>query len=275
MSGFFDTPVAYLKGVGPQRAALLNKELKIFTYADLIQHYPFRYEDRTRFYAVGEIQEDMPYVQLKGTITGKEVVGAGFKKRMVCYFQDATGQIELVWFQGINWVAGKILVGTEYVVFGKPAKFGNHYSIAHPELEIASLAASKGRSLNPVYPITETLRSRRIDSKAIGKLMYDLVSIAREKIRETLPDAILRKYQLVAKKEALPNIHFPGDHELLRRAQHRLKFEELFYIQLRLLKLKLVRKEKYKGITFNDTSLVTRFYNEFLPFALTGAQKKK
>ena len=140
MSGFFDTPIEYLKGVGPQRGELLNKELGIFTYGDLIQHYPFRYEDRTRFYTVKEIHSEMPYVQLKGMITGKEIVGGGYKKRMVCYFQDETGKVELVWFQGISWIAEKIKIGVEYVVFGKPAKFGNHYSIAHPEIELVSAA---------------------------------------------------------------------------------------------------------------------------------------
>lgn len=274
MSGFFDTPVAYLKGVGPQRAALLNKELNVFTYGDLIQHYPFRYEDRTKFYRVSEIHEQMPYVQLKGQITRKEMIGAGPKKRMVCRFEDDTGQIELVWFQGISWIADKIKPGVEYVVFGKPNKFGGRFSIPHPELDVFSDASEKGRSLQPVYSITEVLRSRRMDSKVLSKLIHELLDFAHDKIRETLPANLLRDEKLLTKKEALISVHFPQDHGVLLQAQKRLKFEELFYIQLRLLKLKLVRKEKYKGIVFNDASLVTEFYKSHLPFSLTGAQKK-
>lgn len=274
MSGFFDTPIEYLKGVGPQRGELLNKELGIFTYGDLIQHYPFRYEDRTRFYTVKEIHSEMPYVQLKGMITGKEIVGGGYKKRMVCYFQDETGKVELVWFQGISWIAEKIKIGVEYVVFGKPAKFGNHYSIAHPEIELVSAAMEKGVMLQPVYSITEKLRARRLDSKVVSKLIYELLMMAKDKIRETLPAQLVKDERFPSKKESILSIHFPENNDVLLQAQRRLKFEELFYIQLRLLKLKLVRKEKYRGISFNDASLVTKFYREHLPFDLTGAQKK-
>lgn len=274
MSGFFDTAIEFLKGVGPQRAALLNKELNIHTYGDLIQHYPFRYEDRTRFYSIDEITSEMPYVQLKGKITRKEIVGGGHKKRMVCYFEDGTGKIELVWFQGINWVAEKIRTGVEYVVFGKPNKFGNHFSIAHPELDLVSAAAEKAGMLQPVYSVTEKLRLKRIDSKILAKLIYELLGISKEKIRETLPEYLLREEGIGSKRESIVSIHFPENHRALVHAQKRLKFEELFYIQLRLLKLKLVRKEKYRGIVFNDAALVTKFYQEHLPFELTGAQKK-
>ena len=274
MSAFFDTAIEYLKGVGPQRAALLNKELNIYTYGDLIQHYPFRYEDRTRFYTIKEVHSEMPYVQLRGKITGKELIGAGPKRRMVCYLEDQTGQIELVWFQGISWIAEKIKTGVEYIVFGKPNKFGNHYSIAHPEVDVASAASEKSGLLQPVYSITEQLRLKRLDSKALSKLIQELLVPSRDKIRETLPEKILREENFVSKKDALQAIHFPPNQDALLRSQSRLKFEELFYIQLRLLKLKLVRKEKYRGIVFNDASLVTTFYQEHLPFQLTGAQKK-
>lgn len=274
MSGFFNTSIEYLKGVGPQRAALLNKELNIYTYGDLIQHYPFRYEDRTRFYSVNEIQGDMPYVQLRGVITGKEIIGAGYKKRMVCYFQDSTGQLELVWFQGISWMADKLRVGAEYIVFGKPNKFGNHYSIAHPEVDVPSAIAEKAGMLQPVYSITERLRAKRLDSKVLSRLIHDLLALSRDNIRETLPQKLIAGEKFLTKKQALLAVHFPSDHEVLNEAQRRLKFEELFYIQLRLLKLKLVRKERYRGMVFNNAALVTRFYEEHLPFALTNAQKK-
>lgn len=274
MRAFFDTPVEYLKGVGPQRAVLLNKELKIFTFGDLIQHYPFRYEDRTRFFLISEIEEDMPYVQIKGRITGKELIGAGVKKRLVAHFADDTGQVELTWFQGINWINEKIKTGVDYVAFGKPAKYGNRFSLAHPELEPLSARNEKESSLHPVYPLTEKLRGKHLDSKVLSKLIHELLTLAKDRIRETLPARLLSQHKFISKHDALRNIHFPQHHQALAQAQARLKFEELFYIQLRLLKMKLVRKDKFRGMVFNDASLVTKFYNDHLPFALTQAQKK-
>lgn len=274
MPGFFDTPIEYLKGVGPQRAALFNKELKIFSYGDLIQHYPFRYEDRTKFYTISELSEEMSYVQIKGKVQKKELIGSGYKKRLVATFADSTGNLELVWFQGINWVDGKIVAGQEYVVFGKPTRFGSRFNIAHPEVEPVTTNNEKSSALVPVYPLTEKLRAKHLDSKAILKLMRELLQLSYDRIRETLPDYILEEFSLVNKKAAIANIHFPTDYENLAKAQHRLKFEELFYIQLRLLKLKLVKQEKFKGQIFNDPALLTEFYSNHLPFSLTDAQKK-
>ncbi|MFM7857487.1 MAG: OB-fold nucleic acid binding domain-containing protein, partial [Flammeovirgaceae bacterium] len=259
----------FLKGVGPQRAALLQKELNIFTFGDLIQHYPFRYEDRTRFYRVIEINEAMPSVQLKGHFTQFELLGQGNKKRLVGYFTDGTGELELVWFQGINWVQQKIKVQQEYVVFGKPNRYGGTLSIAHPEVDVITEKKEKGGYLQPVYPLSERLRNKHIDSKFICKIQQDLLRAAQPHLRETLPDLLLSKHQLVSKKAAINNIHFPKDTAHLIAAQHRLKFEELFFIQLRLIKMKLVRQEKFKGQVFNDTSVLTTFYNQHLPFALT------
>jgi ATP-dependent DNA helicase RecG len=274
MRGFFDTPIEYLKGVGPQRASLLNKELNVFTFGDLIQHYPHRYEDRTRFFLVKEVNEEMPYVQLRGKVTNKNLVGTGFKKRLVADFSDGTGDMELIWFQGINWINDKIKSGVEYVVFGKPTKYGKKYSLAHPEIEVLTSGNEKRSSLHPVYPLTEKLRAKHLDSKTISKLMQELLIIARDKIRETLPAKLLAENRFLSKSDSLLNIHFPKDQKSLALAQHRLKFEELFYVQLRLLKMKLVRQEKFKGQVFNDPTLLTRFYNEHLPFPLTDAQKK-
>jgi ATP-dependent DNA helicase RecG len=274
MPGFFDTPIEYLKGVGPQRATLLNKELKIFTYADLIQHYPHRYEDRTKFYLIKELSDEMPFVQIKGRILKKELVGTGFKKRLVANFTDSSGEIELVWFQGINWVSEKIKPGQEYVVFGKPTRYGSRYNIAHPELEPVTPNNEKGGTLHPVYPLTEKLRTRHLDSKVISRFVHDVLLMAKDKIRETLPTAVLHQFELTDKKSALTNIHFPENYDWLAKARQRLKFEELFYIQLRLLKLKLVRQEKFRGQVFNDATLLTEFYKNHLPFALTDAQKK-
>jgi ATP-dependent DNA helicase RecG len=274
MAGFFDTPVEFLKGVGPQRASLLNKELKIFTFGDLIQYYPFRYEDRTKFYQIQEITDEMPSVQLKGVIIKKELIGVGIKKRLVATVKDATGEIELVWFQGIKWVQDKLKPGVEYVVFGKPNLFGKKFNIAHPEVEPITAGNAKGGYLQPVYPLTEKLKSRYIDSKAISKLQQELLVMAKDKIRETLTVEIIKQFKLIDKQSALINIHFPQSHELMGYAQNRLKFEELFYIQLRLLKMKLIRQDTFKGQIFNDATLLTKFYKEFLPFPLTDAQKR-
>lgn len=274
IKSFFETSVEFLKGVGPARATLLNKELQIFTFGDLIQYFPFRHEDRTKFYTVSELTEDMAFVQLKCTITKKELIGTGFKKRLVAQANDETGTVELVWFQGINWIQEKVKLGIEYVIFGKPARFGNKFNIAHPELDVVTNQENKKPYLHPVYSITEKLRAKHLDSKVIAKLQQELLLLAKDKIRETLPEGILKSNGFISKQEALISIHFPRDHEALARAQQRLKFEELFYTQLRLLKLKLVRQDKFKGVVLNDAALVTTFYNEFLPFPLTNAQKR-
>ena len=274
MASFFDTSLEFLKGVGPQRAALLQKELKLFTFGDLIQHYPFRYEDRTRFFNISEVNELMPYVQIKGKITDIELIGDKFKRRLVAYFEDEGGEIELVWFQGINWVMQKVKPNIEYVVFGKPSKYGSKLTMAHPEIELLTEKSEKGGYLQPVYPLSDKLRNRYIDNKFIIKLQQDVLKGAISHIRETLPAALLQQQKLIGKKEAIINIHFPKNHELLTSAQQRLKFEELFFIQLRLIKMKLVRQGKFNGIAFNDTAILTKFYKAHLPFDLTEAQKR-
>lgn len=274
MAAFFSTSIEFLKGVGPQRAALLNKELSIFTFGDLIQHYPFRYEDRTKLYSIAEVHDEMPYVQVKGKIKKKEIIGTGFKKRLVATLADQSSEIELVWFQGISWIYEKIIPGVEYVAFGKPTRYGNHFNIAHPELDVANESIIRSGFLQPIYSITEKLRAKRVDSKVFSKFVQTLLSISANKIRETLPPGIIKDEGLMSKAEALHHIHTPGSHEQLAQAQHRLKFEELFYIQLRLLKMKLVRQNKYKGFIFQNTSLLNKFYKEHLPFPLTNAQKK-
>ncbi len=274
MASFFDTPVAYLKGIGPQRAMWLNKELNIFSFADLIQHYPFRYEDRTKFHKIRQLHEELQYVQVRGFIKRKELVGSGFKKRLVAQFADDSGGLELVWFQGINWVNAKISAGIEYVVFGRLTRFGSKFNIVHPEIELFSESQGKAIFLRPVYSLTEKLRSRHLDSKALSKIIQNLLTEAKGKFRETLPPRILSAEGFLSKQEAVFNIHFPASNQLLLQAQRRLKFEELFYIQLRMLKMKLIRQEKARGQIFHDVSLLTQFYHEHLPFELTGAQKK-
>lgn len=274
MTGFFDTSIEYLKGIGPQRAALLNKQLSIYTFADLLQHYPYRYEDRSKFYAVKDIDDSLQYVQLKGTVKRKELTGVGIKKRLVVHMSDGTGEIELVWFQGINWIAEKIKPGLEYVAFGKPNRFGSRISIAHPELDPVVAAEPPKFFLQPVYSLTEKLRTGSFDNKALSRIMHTLVDLSIDKVRETLPTGIITSMQLVAKRDAVLNIHFPQSNEWLEKAKRRLKFEELFYVQLRLLKLKFVRQTAAPGMVLQNVSLLTGFYNEHLPFPLTGAQKK-
>lgn len=274
MAGFFDTPVEYLKGIGPQKALILNKELNIFTFADLIQHYPFRYEDRTRFYKIGDIHEELQYIQVKGYVKNKETIGTGFKKRLVVNLADNTGELELVWFQGINWINDKLKSGVEYVAFGKLNRFGNKFNIAHAEVEPVTARQEQAGFLQPVYPLTEKLKTKHVDSKALSTIIKNLLSQADGKFRETLPSNLLAQERMLSKRDSMLNIHFPATYELLSKAQHRLKFEELFYIQLRLLKMKIVRQEKVKGQVFQNTSLLTTFYNEHLPFNLTDAQKK-
>lgn len=274
MNNFFDTKIEFLKGVGPQKGTLLNKELNIFTYGDLIQYYPFRYEDRTKFHKIAEANGSMPYIQLKGKLRHYEMLGSPRKRRLVAHLVDDTGEIELVWFQGAQWVLKKLQPGVEYVVFGKPNLFGSKLNIAHPEIELATKQNIETSYLQPVYSTTETLKRKYIDSKAISKMLRTLLADALKRLKETLPVALLQQYALMTKPAAISNIHFPENQELLFKAQFRLKFEELFYVQIRLLKLKIARIDKFRGIVFNNADLLNRFYNEHLPFDLTNAQKK-
>ncbi|WP_162342356.1 ATP-dependent DNA helicase RecG [Cyclobacterium salsum] len=274
MTGFFDTKIEYLKGVGPQRAQLLNKELEVFTFGDLLQHYPFRYEDRTRFYKIREIQPDLQQVQVIGKITSVQSIGEGRKRRLVAQFADETGIMELTWFKGLNWVGKKLVAGVPMVAFGKPQRFGGRYSMVHPDLEPLSGRQEEEPFFQPVYPTTEKLRQRYLDSKGISKILKALLPLALPKIPETLPIPILNALKLVSKKESIKEIHFPSGTEALRKAMYRLKFEEFFFLQLRLLKLKLARTEKFRGKVLDQTQLLTRFYKEMLPFQLTGAQKR-
>ncbi len=284
MPEFFRTSIEFLKGVGPQKAVLLNQELDIFTFGDFIQHYPFRYEDRTKFYSIKEVKNlffdeysskrQIPHVQIIGEIKHLETVGSKYKKRLVAYLGDGTGEIELVWFQGIQYVIKKLQSGVQYVVFGKPNFYNRTINIAHPELEIYSPAHDKASYLQPIYSTTEKLKNKFIDSKNIGKWMATLLQIARSHVNESLPDKLLAQFALLGKFEALFNIHFPQSPANLQKAQFRLKFEEFFYIQLRLLMMKVTRVEKFKGQVFKEAGLLTNFYNNHLPFDLTDAQKR-
>ena len=274
MPSFFDNKIEFLRGVGPQRAELLRKELNVYTYRDLIQHYPFRHEDRTKIYTIAEIQPDSPNIQIQGQITNFETIGEGFKKRLVAEFRDASGSMELLWFKGVTWQLKNLKLNLPYLVFGKPQLFNNRYSIVHPEIEIFTSAEKQAGFLQPTYHTTEKLKKKFLNSKAISKIIRTLLEIAPKHIQENLPDALIHRYNLMSRKDALVNIHFPKDTLHLNRAKARLKFEELFFLQLRLLKQKQFKKITYKGQVFNKTDLLTDFYTNKLPFELTGAQKR-
>ena len=272
---FFDTKIEFLKGIGPIKATVLNKEINVFTYADLIQRYPFRHEDRTQFHQISDIVADMPYIQLKGKIKFIETVGEGSKERFIAYLRDSTGDVELVWFKGINYIKKFIQLNQEYIVFGKPSEFNGKINISHPEIELYNPQEAKEQgALFPVYNTTETMKKKMLDSKALAKAIKQLVPLALPHIRETLPEDILQENQLVSKKEAIANIHFPKNLESLQKAKNRLKFEELFYTQIRLLQQNLYRKVTYQGFVFKSTLLLTEFYKNHLEFDLTNAQKR-
>lgn len=269
---FFDTKIEFLKGVGPQKAALLNQELGIFTFGDLIQHYPFRHEDRTVFHKIKDLNDQLPAAQIKGRLREWTMTGEGNKKRLVAYFTDGTGILELVWFQSIAWYEKNLRPNTEYIVFGKPVAFGGRWSITHPELDLITPENESGGFWQPIYPLTEKLRRKFVDSRTIGRIMKSLLEVSRPHIRETLPETLVQKYRLVSKADALWNFHLPQSAQWLHQAQRRLKFEELFYNQFRLIKNKLLHKTEYPGMIFSHTNLVRQFYENHLPFTLTNAQ---
>ena len=276
-NNLLQTPIEYLKGVGPQRGDLLRKELGIHKYQDLINFYPNRYIDRTRYYKINELDNNSTEVQLIGKIINiKTIEPAKGKKRLVASFVDETGQMELVWFQGQKWVRESLELNVPIVIFGKCASFGNVYNMAHPEIELLAEHEQSLRSaMQPVYPSTETLSNRGITNRVVNKLMQQLFQETQALFSETLPDYLMHELKLVSKKEALFNIHFPKNGDALAKAQFRLKFEELFFIQLQLITKNLVRKHKIKGHAFEKVGvLFSDFFTNHLPFELTNAQKR-
>ena len=272
-----NTPLVYLKGVGPKRAELLLKELGISTYEQLLNHYPFRYIDRTRFYKINELNEDLPLVQVIGRITSKETIGEKHKKRIIAKFTDDTGTMELVWFQSLKWVEDNVMRGNLYIAFGKPNLFNNSFSISHPDLEPYPRQAgiTGNLTLQPIYHTSEKMKKGFLDSKGIQRLIHHIIELHINEVRETLPLYIVEKYKLISRKEALIQIHFPADTVKLQHAERRLKFEELFFIQLQLLHNKQLRSLKFKGALFNKVGeRVNTFYSTMLPFNLTNAQKR-
>ncbi len=270
-----DTPIDFLKGVGPARADLLKKELRIFTYGDLLMHYPFRYIDKSKMHKTAELNQDMPYVQLSGQIIKFEEKGLKASKRLMAHFQDETGIVELVWFKGISWIRSGVKLHTDYIVFGKPSSFKGKFNIVHPELELQEGKQQLLATLQAVYPATEKLNAKGLTSKAIGKLTKALLPLLKNNLEETLSSQLIQKLNLPTREQSYFDIHLPKDAKALIRAQKRLKFEEFFFLQLHLLKLKLTRRKKFKGYAFENLGDgFNDFYNKYLPFQLTGAQKR-
>ena len=244
--------IDYLKGVGPTRADLLKKELRIFTYGDLLFHYTFMYIDRSKIHNVSELTYDMPYVQIKGVVTKLEEKGKKRAKRLIAYFKDETGIIELVWFKGARWIKSSIQINKEYIVFGKPTVFSNKLNIAHPEIDIVEQKEISSSTLQGVYNSTEKLNAKGLSSRAISKLVRTLLPLLKNHIQETLSATLIKNLNLPTREEALYDIHNPIDRRALIRAQKRLKFEEFFFLQLHLLKMKLGRVHRCKGYRLSD-----------------------
>ncbi|NME66393.1 ATP-dependent DNA helicase RecG [Flammeovirga aprica] len=277
MNNIFDTKIEYLKGVGTVRAEILNKELGVYTFGDLLEQYPFRHEDRTRFYKVDEVINDTTAVQIIGRLTFKNTVGEGRSKRLVASFSDETGEIELVWFRGAKWIEKKLTVGKWYVLYGKPQRFGAKMSFSHPELDEydPSTPRTQKGGLVPVYHTTEKMKNKGMDSKMLAKLTRTLLENVYRSISETLPEYLIKENDLISKGLAVAWTHFPKSPETLAQASYRLKFEELFFLQLKIIASKAgKRTDKFRGQVFEKIPTFNLFYKEQLPFDLTGAQKR-
>ncbi|MFN8322195.1 MAG: ATP-dependent DNA helicase RecG [Chitinophagales bacterium] len=277
MSSFVQSPIEFLKGVGPQRGEILRKELHIATFGDLLQHYPFRYVDRSVIHKISELNPLTQYIQLKGKITGFRQLASGKQKRLMATFRDSTGEVDLIWFQSVDFVLKTLKPNVELLVFGKPTLFNGEYNIAHPEVEILTDEVKlSGKGLQPVYSSTEKMKKKFLDSRGLQRMMRTLVDQMKERdVPEFLPTEILEKYKLTSRFEALQQIHFPKNETLLHEATRRLKFEELFLIQLQLMKVKSNRNQISKGFLFEKIDHhFDHFYHHQLKFELTGAQKR-
>lgn len=268
--------IKYLTGVGPNKAAILNKELGIYSLYDLLYYFPYKHVDRSRIYYIREIDGNMPYIQLKGKIIGFETFGEGRGRRLVAHFSDGSGVVDLVWFQGIKYVTGKYKLEEEYLVFGKPTVFNGRINLAHPDIENPKTAAAfSNMGLRPYYNTSDKMKRSFLNSNAIEKMMQTVVQQIDVPLSETLSPGVIAEHHLMSLTEALKNIHFPLNSEMLRKAEYRIKFEELFYIQLNILRYSKERQRKYRGYIFESVGdIFNTFYQRNLPFELTGAQKR-
>ncbi len=276
-TNILSNPIEYLHGVSTLRGDMLRKELQIFTFNDLLNYFPLRHVDKTKVDKIGALNYNTEYAQVCGRITDIEILGEKRGKRLVAHLQDETGEIELVWFQGINWIQKAIHEGGQYIVFGKLSFFMNKPQISHPEIEVYSAEKASGKSfLEPIYPSTEKLKTRGLNGRAIGKLAYALLQVITEKdVPENLPESIIKQYRFISRYDAYRFIHFPPSEKHFEHAVRRLKFEELFFAQLRMNLIKLSRHRFSKGQVFDKVGdFFNSFYNNYLPFQLTNAQKR-
>lgn len=270
-----DTPVEYLKGVGPARAQLLREELNVTFFADLLYVFPFRYIDRTRFHRIADVNSDLAGIQIKGKIVSMQSVGSGRGQRLTATVSDDTGSLDLIWFQGIRWAKAKLQQGREYIIYGKPAYYNGRYNIAHPEIEeFRPEAQASVERMQPVYNSSEKMKAMGLDSKGLSRIIRSLIQTVYYEIPETLPPFLLSRYRLIDRRDAFIGIHFPQNERHQHQATRRLKFEELFFIQLDLIRQKLHRRSASRGhrmLKVGDS--FNRFYHQVLPFPLTTAQK--
>ncbi|MDR2533610.1 MAG: ATP-dependent DNA helicase RecG [Tannerellaceae bacterium] len=276
MTAIAKRSVMYLPGVGPKKAELLRKEARIASFEDLLYYFPYKYVDRSRFYTVAEINGEMPYIQIRGKITSFAVAGEGRARRLAAKFADGEGGvIELVWFRGVSYIKDKYRVGTSYIVFGKPSEFGQSFSIVHPEIDPEENASQVASGLTPFYNTTERMKKAYLHSRAIQNLQFVLLNQTGWTPSEVLPPYVIRRTRMIPLSDAVRLIHFPESPERLKAARLRLKFDELFFIQLHILQTAAARKEKTQGLVCPIVGAQFHtFYNQYLPFALTDAQKK-
>jgi ATP-dependent DNA helicase RecG len=275
MADYLHTDIKYLAGIGPRKAEILNKELEVFTVDDLLHYFPYKHIDRSRIYYVHEVDGNLPYIQLKGQITAFETFGEGRKKRLVAHFTDGRGFIDLVWFQGHKFITDKYKTYTPYLIFGKPTLFGQKLNIPHPDIDPYMDDSLQKMGLMPYYNTSEKMKNNYLNSKAIQKFVETAFSAYSRYLTETLPDAVINKAHLMGIREAMENIHFPKQAAALRDAKYRFKFEELFYIQLNILRYTINRKSKLRGFVFSKVGdHLHQFYEKNLPFELTNAQKR-
>ncbi|WP_341834777.1 ATP-dependent DNA helicase RecG [Chitinophaga pollutisoli] len=277
IASILNNPIEYLKGVGPQKGELLRKEINLHTFRDLLEYFPFRYIDRTRIDKIRHLSGMEEFVQIRGRIVHMEVVGEKRAKRLVATFQDETSRLELVWFQGWQWMEKSLRENVQYLVYGRMSQFNGKLQISHPDMELVTEETAEGKqTLEPVYYTTEKLKTRGLTAKAIGKLSRNLLEqLSLAEIRENIPAQVLQQYRLMPRSQAYFKIHLPASEEEAKQAQRRLKFEELFIAQIRICRIKLRRHKNSQGYVFNAVGDVfNTFYNDHLPFPLTGAQKR-
>ena len=271
-----DQDIMYLPGVGPNRKKMLSKELGIETYGDLLEYYPYKYVDRSKVYTVHELTGDMPFVQVVGRILSFETFEMGPRKeRVVAHFTDGTGIMDLVWFNGGKYAKQNYKIGTQYLIFGRPGVFNNRIQVQHPDIDLAEKVELSAMGMQPYYNTTEKMKKAGMNSRAVERLVKTLLSVLKDSLPETIPDFITTPLHLMSRDQALRNLHYPQDTKELERARVRMKFEELFFVQLNILRYASDQRRKYRGYVFNRIgNIFNTFYHQNLPFPLTGAQKR-